>query len=363
MLTVAIALLSATIIGYAAHRASLCNVRAVAELIHSGTAHTLWSLAQATLWAATLAGVLVLAFGVVPHATLAHVHLGWAAAGGALFGLGAAFNGGCSLSTVHRLVDGEAPMLATLFGLAGGAIASSEVQRAFGGVPFVALETPWLRWPGMAAGLLLVLAAWSIWRTASLLRVAFREHYAPPVAAVLWPSREASVVAAAMGLAAGALYAIEGAWTYTSLLRTTIQHPAPGTAPSPLHWSLVGVALFGMLVSSWQRRSFRMRAPTRAAPYLRHLAAGLLMGIGASLIPGGNDTLLLSSLPGMTASAGVAYVSMLAGIAAGLHALSKWFVSPSVQQRCCERDQPRPYQASQFPRPTRLGARPPRRRA
>lgn len=45
------------------------------------------------------------------------------------------------------------------------------------------------------------------------------------------------------------------------------------------------------------------------------------MGAGAAVIPGENDTLLLSGLPSLTAAAVGAYAFMLLGIAAALLAL------------------------------------------
>ena len=120
MLLEVIALGCAALIGFAAHRASLCNVRAVAETMTTGSAHMLWSLLQAVLWMATLTGVLVLAFGVVPQPAWARAPALWAWAGGALFGVGAAVNGGCSLSTLTRLADGEVGMIAALGGFALG---------------------------------------------------------------------------------------------------------------------------------------------------------------------------------------------------------------------------------------------------
>ena len=59
----ALALVCAALVGFAAHRASLCNVRAVAEIMTSGTTHMLGSLMQAALWMALLAGVLSLVAG------------------------------------------------------------------------------------------------------------------------------------------------------------------------------------------------------------------------------------------------------------------------------------------------------------
>lgn len=90
MLLAIIALVCAVLIGFAAHRPSLCNVPAVAELMTSGSAHMLWNLLQAVLWMATLTGVLVLAFGLAPQPAWARTPLTWAWAGGLLFGVGVA---------------------------------------------------------------------------------------------------------------------------------------------------------------------------------------------------------------------------------------------------------------------------------
>jgi hypothetical protein len=96
MLLNAVGLMCALLIGFAAHRASLCNVRAVSDIIRAGSAHMLWSLLQAVFWMATLTGVLVFGLGLVPKAAVARTPVGWALAGAWLFGVGAAVNGGCS---------------------------------------------------------------------------------------------------------------------------------------------------------------------------------------------------------------------------------------------------------------------------
>ena len=54
MLFSAISLLCALLIGFAAHRASLCNVRAVAEIMSTGSAHMLWAPARSCLESAGL---------------------------------------------------------------------------------------------------------------------------------------------------------------------------------------------------------------------------------------------------------------------------------------------------------------------
>jgi hypothetical protein len=67
VLFTSVALACAALIGFAARRASLCNVRAVAEVMISGSAHMLLSPLQAVLWMATLTGVMTLVLGIAPQ--------------------------------------------------------------------------------------------------------------------------------------------------------------------------------------------------------------------------------------------------------------------------------------------------------
>jgi hypothetical protein len=69
-----------------------------------------------------------------------------------------------------------------------------------------------------------------------------------------------------------------------------------------------------MAVSSWQRGAFTWRAPRgRALPGA--LAGGAVMGLGAAILPGGNDTLVLIALPTLAPTAVLAYASVLVGVA------------------------------------------------
>ena len=108
MLIVAVAL--GCVIGFAAHRASICTVRAVAEVMSARSANMFASVGRSWLWVWAVAFPFL---WLVP--ALASVN-GWALTGLALlgglsFGLGAALNGGCAYSTMARLADGEGAML------------------------------------------------------------------------------------------------------------------------------------------------------------------------------------------------------------------------------------------------------------
>jgi hypothetical protein len=90
-----------------------------------------------------------------------------------------------------------------------------------------------------------------------------------------------STAAVLLGFSGGVLYTLHDAWTYTSVLKRQVQ-------------------------SLWQRGSLRLRW-RRIQTWPRHLIGGTLMGAGAVLIPGGNDTLILDSLPGLSPRHDVAF--------------------------------------------------------
>lgn len=319
MVIATISLLCAMLIGFAAHRASLCNVRAVAELLNSGSSHMLRSLMQAVLWMATLGGVLTLVFGVSTHSVGTRTPAIWALAGGWIFGLGAALNGGCSLSTLHRLADGEIGMAATLIGLGLGVLSWPSLAT-LGPLPaLTSVPSPWLRWPDLAPWALLALLAWTVWRLRALHRQARRSTASGWVARMLAPSYPLAAGAALLGLGGGWLFAMQGPWSYSGFVRELLLHRQEGTPqPATFHALLVMALVGGMAASAWQRGSVRWRRPGGALPWARHAVGGALMGLGAAMLPGGNDTLLLAALPQLTTTAAMAYASLLLGIATGL---------------------------------------------
>ncbi len=316
MLLNAIALLCVVLIGFAAHRASLCNVRAVAEAINTGRAHMLWSLLQSVLWMAALTGLLVLAFGLTPRPTLTRTPIEWAALGGVLFGVGAGVNRGCSLSTLHRLADGDLGMLATLAGFMAGVWVSLGLLPAGADMRLLPAVSPWLRWPDLAPWFGGLLFAWALWQLRKLWRLAQHNADAKVFRRALAPNDHLSVAAALLGLAAGLLYATQGAWSYSNFLRGEVLHRAAhATALSAWHGILVLGLLAGMLASALERGSLAWRQPQGLTGWARHASGGALMGLGAALVPGGNDTLLLVGLPSLAPAAVAAYVAMLLGIA------------------------------------------------
>src|SRR5260370_24550842 len=97
----------AAILGFAAHRASVCTVRAVTEFVFSRTGYMFLSIAKSSIW------VLVVTFPFFWLMPVESAKLsGWgltdvAVLGGFVFGLGAALTGACALSSMARMLGGE----------------------------------------------------------------------------------------------------------------------------------------------------------------------------------------------------------------------------------------------------------------
>ncbi len=312
-------LLLAALIGFATHRASLCNVKAVAEILEFGRARMLASLTVAVLWSMTVAGTMVLALHWPAASFPRRAPVLLAATGGYVFGVGAAINGGCSLSTLQRLADGELAMLVTLAGVVLGLLLWAKLETL--GIP-TALARTTSPWQGMGLLPTILLVALWLWALQEAVRLWRR---AQPVGWFdrLWaPKYRLSSAAALLGIVSGVLYMLQGSWTYTYLLRMQVAS-ALGMTPAMAGKAMLAIALLGgMSASSVQRRSFVLRLP-RSGEVFACLFGGTLMGLGAALLPGGNDTLLLTGLPSLSVFALASYAALLAGIASTLLLLKR----------------------------------------
>lgn len=315
-----IALLAGVVLGASAHRAGLCTVKAVAEVITSGRAHFLWSFLKASLWTA---GFLALAAAFGDSVTLGHrpvLMVGMI--GGVLFGLGAGLNGACSFSTLSRLAEGH---LVMLFTLAGWAVAMIGVLNLFPGlhVPAIAVAMPGLL--AIPLSLWMAWEAWGIWGRRKEILAGARAGYLALSPAVLL-----------IALANSTLLLDGRPWSFTSTaLCSAGQLPLAPCAHTGLLWAVSATALLAMLGSALWRESFRLRRP-RARSGMRHFAGGLAMGAGAALMPGGNDGLILFGLPALSPHALPTWGAIILGVTLSLTAMRRAGVH--VPQISCQGD-------------------------
>ena len=89
-------------------------------------------------------------------------------------------------------------------------------------------------------------------------------------------------------------------------------HVNPGLLA--FQWGLFVAVVAGAVASAWQKGTFHLDWRPSLL-WLQDFTGGLLMGIGAGMTPGGNDVLVLHSIPQLSAHALPAYLAMTAGIA------------------------------------------------
>ncbi len=303
----------AALLGFAAHRASICTVKAVEEVLTTRRAFMLLSFAKTILW---IMAVTTLLLWALPEARVNST--GWQVslyglAGGLVFGMGAVFNKGCAFSTLTRLGGGQLSMLLSLagfaLGVAGHSLVGSQALAPTALTADAVLAQAGL-WPRLAlAGLLLwgLWEAWRLWRSRpagqGLWALALADRYRLSTAALL------------LGVSNAVLYALHGKWAYTATLSRGVQQAmGADVRPAPIAWLLFLFLVAGVVFSAWQRRSFRLRWRPRLG-WISYLVGGAFMGFGAALVPGGNDVLILHGIPTLSPHALPAYLAMLIGIA------------------------------------------------
>jgi uncharacterized membrane protein YedE/YeeE len=325
--------LLAGLLGFAAHRASLCTVKGVAEVLSTRRAYMLASFAKTVLWVVAITWLVSWTPPYVPMALVGYESALASLAGGFLFGLGAAVNQGCAFSTLNRLGSGDAGMLATVIGFSAGlagafAAGGSELKT----LVFPGLAVTWESWVIFLA---VPLYGWAIWEAWTLWRhrpagMGFSQLMARP-------RYRLSTAAVLIGLSGGVLYAMHGNWTYTSTLGLGVQSSLFGakTIPPLANLMLFVAVMVGIWISALQRDAFRLRAPGLTG-WLRHLCGGLMMGAGAALVPGGNDVLILQAIPALLPHAVLAYGALLVGCAVALVIIRR--VTGEVMQLDCSGD-------------------------
>lgn len=282
-MTLAITTALLFLIGYASQRAGVCMVRAVREVIERRRVHRLTGFLLSAASAMVVMG-LAKAFGASPFDTI----LGTppdalAIAGGVLFGLGSLINGHCAMGTLAALTTGEVNRLATIAALF---VAALLLGPNMSSAALMLPDRPALVSP-LASNAAHALILGSVLALVSASYIFRRLRWNRPKGG--WSPLLAMTL---IGTASGLLYALDRQWVYTS----RIAEIAYGRA-----WTLgalVGIAalIAGMTSATIIGGTFRLRVGS-AAQWLRAGAGGLLMGAGATLVPGGNDAMLFTGVP------------------------------------------------------------------
>jgi uncharacterized membrane protein YedE/YeeE len=279
-------------LGYLAQNIGLCMVRGVKEWNNGNHEFLLAILCSGVFaWVAITFSYLL----DIPLQFKTYEANIWFVSGGFLFGLGTAFNQGCGVSTLSKLSRGDSKMLATLLGWFCGWMILANWH------PQITLTQKSIP-ESVTYGILIVISMiLSIW-------VYRGDKYRRK----LWLS------VMGIGTLAGFLFLFEPRWTPSGLLKNLCNAILNDNDwPSIERYLLFFGLLLGMFISAWRRRNFVLQK-SNGKDWLLHLLAGTLMGIGASIALGGNDTQLLLALPIFSPAGAMAVLGMLIGIWFGL---------------------------------------------
>jgi uncharacterized protein len=111
-----------------------------------------------------------------------------------------------------------------------------------------------------------------------------------------------------IGAASGLLFALDQRWVYTS----RIVELANGTLVLSHATTLAPIALIaGMVIAAVTGGMFQLRLGT-ARDWFAASAGGLLMGLGTTIVPGGNDTMLFTGVPLLLPNLLIGYAAFIA---------------------------------------------------
>jgi hypothetical protein len=165
--------------------------------------------------------------------------------------------------------------------------------------------------------------AWALYEILRLWRTRARDERI--IELILAPRYRLSTAAVMVGLSGALLFLFYGPISYTATFDLIIQG-ALGTQdwPTAMRTVLLLAVMAGMLLSTLQRGTFRVDWRPQFS-WLLNLSAGVLMGLGIALAPGGNDALVLDGIPILSPHALPTFTALVLGVALGLVVMRRWF--------------------------------------
>jgi hypothetical protein len=274
------------VLGFALNHGSICTVIATRELIAEKRPARFIALLECAMWA----GLVYATLGVAPTMLQGWSPLLYLVPAALLFGVGIYVNGSCVFGSVGHFGNGEIDFGFTFLGIA----AVISLETLFGLARLQPPADASVPLGPAILGILLLIVVTARFGVSRRSESGFRRL---------------TLAMAAIGIAFTMLAIYSPRFSITTSLGSIVSIPVAGTA--------ISICMFGgSLVSArLRKRRFELKWPTfRAAA--RRLLGGLLMGVGALLIPGGNDTLLMVGFPMGAWQAALAYLLLVAALAA-----------------------------------------------
>src|SRR5471032_1354398 len=289
------ALVLAFLIGWVSQRMGMCLVKACEQLL-AGRPTLFVALTSCGLFGLMLAPLYRFSEVSLPLYSPG-ISYPLLVSGGLLFGVASVLNNGCSVGTLTRFASGNFNKLFTMIGWVLGIVLwyylhmMPEQKTLL--MPEISSRHYWLL-IGVVALVLIFLVA-------------------------VHGNKHLVLSSMLLGALTSALYTFEPLWTPSVFFYNLSQMfwmPGEGSLTGE-RMAVFGMLIVGMLSYTLHRRTFSYeRFEWRAA--VKHLLAGVLMGIGASMMLGGNDSQILLVFPTLTWVGVVPLGAIVVGILVGV---------------------------------------------
>lgn len=286
--------------GFSVRRGRICLVLATEEIVEKKPLRTMIFIVQAMAVALSITVPAILFFpDQVQLASSYPISLGLIL-GAVIYGIGATLNNGCALGSLNSLVNGNLNFLGTVLGLASGhfLFLFFSIFTAIDSVPSTGTLGRNLFFLIPLLGITWGVFGWVVKSFFS------KSHDSFPIFC--------------LGLASGALFLVlEFSWSYTRWIFVS-ERLIFGQLKMEPHFFTIsttfGGFMVGVILATYLSHSFQLKIPSVNNTSSKFFG-GSLMGFGAGMIPGGNDTLILSGFPGLSVHAPVAIAIIVLTIA------------------------------------------------
>ncbi|MEX0807461.1 MAG: YeeE/YedE thiosulfate transporter family protein [Dongiaceae bacterium] len=282
------------VLGFALNHGSICTVIATRELVSEKRPARFIALIECAVWAALVYAIL----DTSPTMEQGWLPLRYLVPAALLFGVGTYVNGSCVFGAVGHFGNGDIDFGFTFLGIA----AVFYIESLLGLLPDQSPASASLP----LGPLLLAIALLAV--------LALRFGVSRKSETNFW---RLTLAMGAIGITFTILAIIAPRFSITTSIRVSFTTSVGSIVSLALAGAVISVCMFaGSFVSAgFRRRRFILKWPTIKG-IARRMLGGILMGVGALLIPGGNDTLLMIGFPMGAWQAALAYVLLVASLAA-----------------------------------------------
>jgi hypothetical protein len=274
------------VLGFALNHGSICTVIATRELVSEKRPARFIALLECAVWAALVYAILETS----PTMQRGWSPLGYLVPAAIFLGIGTYVNGACVFGSVGHFGNGDIDVGFAFLGI----FAAFYIDSLFGllpGQPRTSATLP--VGPGLVTITLLAI-------------VAVRLGLSRRSEGNFW---RLTLSMAAIGISFTILAVFAPGFSIAASVGSIVSIPLAGVA-------IVACMFGGSVVSSrLMKHRFILKWPT-IKTIVRRTLGGILMGVGALLIPGGNDTLLMIGFPMGAWQAALAYALFVATVAA-----------------------------------------------